>query len=98
MLHASLGIRLPRLAKSLTRSLESGLIDLAVAFDDVNLTSSAAGERGDLPRALIPAHRSGAMVESFNEDDLMATPLLRSALLLSALHSCSIMANPHFVK
>jgi hypothetical protein len=59
----------PGLQKSLTRSFESGLIDLAVAFDDVNLTSSAVGERGDLPCALIPAHCSGTTVESFNNDD-----------------------------
>ncbi len=65
----SLGVRFPRLAKSLTGSLESGLVDLAIALDNVNLTSSAVGECGDLPRALFPAHCSSAMVESLNKDD-----------------------------
>ncbi len=66
---ASLGVRLPRLAKSLTHSLESGLVDLAVALNDVDLMSSAVGERGDLPCALVPAHCSGAMVQNLDEDD-----------------------------
>jgi hypothetical protein len=59
----------PGLQNYLTRSLESGLVDLAVAFDDVNLTSSTVDERGDLPCALILAHCSGVMVESINKDD-----------------------------
>jgi hypothetical protein len=42
---------------------------LAVALDDVNLTSDAVGERGDLPGALVPAHCCCAMVERLNEDD-----------------------------
>ncbi len=66
---ASLGVQFPRLAKCLTGSLESGLVDLAVALDDVDLTSSAVGECGDLPRALVPAHRSSATVESLDKDD-----------------------------
>jgi hypothetical protein len=66
---ASLGVRFPRLAKSLTGSHESGLVNLVVALDDVNLTSSAVGERGDLPRALVSAHRSSAMVEGLNKGD-----------------------------
>jgi hypothetical protein len=65
----SLGVRLPRLAKSLTSSLENGLVDLAVALDDVKLTSGAVGEHGDLPCALVLAHRSSATVESLDEDD-----------------------------
>jgi hypothetical protein len=39
---------------------------LAAAFD---LTSSAAGNHGVLPCALISAHGSGTIVESFNKDD-----------------------------
>ncbi len=69
MLHVSLGVWLPRLAKSLTGSLESGLVDLAVALDDVDLMSGAVDERGDLPRALVPSHHSGTMVESLDKDD-----------------------------
>jgi hypothetical protein len=42
---------------------------LAVALDDVNLTSSAVSERGDLPCALISSHHSGAMVESLDKED-----------------------------
>jgi hypothetical protein len=68
LLRTSLGVRFPRLAKSLTRSFESGLVHFAVALDDVTLTSSAVGECGDLPCALVPAHCSGAMVESLNKD------------------------------
>ncbi len=65
----SLGVRFPRLAKSLTGSFESGLINLALALDDVNLMSSAVGECGDLPCVLVPAHCSGMMVESLDKDD-----------------------------
>jgi hypothetical protein len=66
-----LGIRLPRLEKSLTHSFESGLIDLAIALYDVDLTSSAIGKSGNLPCALIPAHCSGATVEGFDKDDCL---------------------------
>ncbi len=69
LLCMSLGVRFPRLAKSLTGSLESGLVDLAVALDDVDLTSGAVGEHGDLPCALVPAHRSSASAESLDKDD-----------------------------
>jgi hypothetical protein len=56
-------------AKSLTCSFESGLVDLAVAFNDVDLMSNAVGKRGVLLCALIPAHGRGTMVESLNKDD-----------------------------
>ncbi len=69
MFFTSLGVWFPRLAKFLTGSLESGLVDLTIALNDVDLTSSAVGERGDLPRALVPAHRSSAIVESLDKDD-----------------------------
>ncbi len=72
LLHTSLGICLPGLEKSLTCSLESALIDLTIALDDVNLRSSAVGERSDLPRALIPAHRSGARVEGLDKSEGLA--------------------------
>ncbi len=65
----SLGVWFPRLAKSLTGSLESGLVNLAVALDDINLTSTAVGECGDLPGALVLAHHSSRTVESFNKYD-----------------------------
>jgi hypothetical protein len=50
-------------------SHEIGLVDLAVALYDVNWTSGAVGESGDLSCALVPAHRSGATVEGLDEDD-----------------------------
>jgi hypothetical protein len=43
---------------------------LAAAFNDDDLTSSAVGNHGVLPCALISAHGSGTMmVESFNKYD-----------------------------
>jgi hypothetical protein len=42
---------------------------LAIALNIVDLTSSAIGECDNLPPALVPAHCSGAMVESPDEDD-----------------------------
>jgi hypothetical protein len=57
------------LQKSLTRSFESGLVDLAIALYDVKWTSSALGKSGDLPCALVPAHHSGTMMEGFDKDD-----------------------------
>ncbi len=69
LLCVSLGVWFPRLAKPLAGSLESGLVDLAVALDDVDLMSSAVGEHGDLSCALVPANCSGMMVESLNKDD-----------------------------
>ncbi len=59
----------PRLAESLTHRFESGLIKLAITFDDVDLATSAVGKQGNLHCALVPAHRCGMMVERFNEDD-----------------------------
>jgi len=59
----------PRLAESLTLRFESGLINLAITFDDVNLATGAVGKRGNLHCALVPAHRCGVMVECFDEDD-----------------------------
>ncbi len=59
-----------RLAKPHTCRFDSGLEDLAIAHDDVDLMSSTVSKRrGDLPGALVPAHCHGAMVERFNEDD-----------------------------
>jgi hypothetical protein len=97
----SLGIQLPGLAKSLTPSLESCLINLAIAFDDVDLTSSTVGERSDLPCALIPAHCSDVTVKSLDKDDDLVRDHGKasvSALPSSALHPCSKMADPLFVE
>jgi hypothetical protein len=69
LLNMGLGIDSPRLAEPLTCRLESGLVNLAIALDDVNLASSAVAKRGDLPGALVPAHRRGTTVEHFDEDD-----------------------------
>jgi hypothetical protein len=69
LLHMGLGINSPRLAKPLTRSLESGLINLAIALNDVNLMFGAVGKQGDLSGALVPAHRRGAMVERLYKND-----------------------------
>jgi hypothetical protein len=69
LLCAGLGIDSPRLAKPLTRRLESGLVDLDITFDDVNLASGTVGKQGDLPGTLVPAHHRGTMVERFDKDD-----------------------------
>jgi hypothetical protein len=64
-----LGTHFSRLAKPLTRRLESGLANMAVALDDVDLTSGAVGECGDLSGPLVPAQHCGTMVERLNKDD-----------------------------
>jgi hypothetical protein len=69
LLCARLGISLFGLAKSLTRSFQGGLIDLAIAFDDVDGYTRAVGEGGDLFGALVPTHRGGATEEGLGEDD-----------------------------
>ncbi len=63
-----LGINSPRLAEPLTCKFESGLIDLAIALDDVDLASGAVGKQADLPGTLVPAHRHGKTVERFHKD------------------------------
>ncbi len=57
------------LAKPLTRSLQRGLIDLAIAFDDVDGYTRAVGEGGDLLGALVSSHCSGEIEEGLGEDD-----------------------------
>ncbi len=64
-----LGMDFPRLAESLTLRFESGLIDLAITFVDVDLATGAVGKRGNLHGALVPAHRRGTTVEHCDEDD-----------------------------
>jgi hypothetical protein len=64
-----LGIGPPRLTKPLTCRLESGLVDLAITFDDVNLATSAVGKQGNLHGTLVQAHCCGTMVVCFNKDD-----------------------------
>jgi hypothetical protein len=59
----------PRLAESLTCRFESGLVNLAITFDDVNLATGTVGKQGNLHCALVPAHCRGTMVEHFNKDD-----------------------------
>jgi hypothetical protein len=98
----SLGVWLLRLEKSLTRTFESGLVNSAIAFDDVNLTSSAVGERDNLPCALILAHprevqRWKASTKMTVWLEVMAK-LSGSALLLSAFHPCSKIADPPFIE
>jgi hypothetical protein len=69
LLCARLSISLSGLAKSLTCSLQGGLINLAIAFDDVNGYTRAVSEGGDLFGALVPTHHSGATEEGLGEDD-----------------------------
>jgi hypothetical protein len=64
-----LGMDFPRLAESLTCRFESGLVNLAITFDDVDLTTGAVGKQGNLNCALVPAHRHGTTVEPFDKDD-----------------------------
>jgi hypothetical protein len=101
----SLGIGLPRLAKPHNRRFKSGLVDLAIALDDVDLTSSAVGKHGDLPGALVPAHCHGRTVEHFNKDDCLVrghgkaigkglavkcfAPLLKYVVSTNATSSCT---------
>jgi hypothetical protein len=56
----------PRLTESLTCRLESGLIDSAITFDDVNLATGAVGKQGNLHGALVLGYCRGTMVERFN--------------------------------
>jgi hypothetical protein len=63
------GIDLAGLAKPLTCSLQRGLVDLAIAFDDVNVYTRAVGEDGDLLGALVLSHCSGAIEDGLGEDD-----------------------------
>ncbi len=44
LLCVGLGMDSPRLAEPLTCRLESGLVDLAITFDDVNLATGAVGK------------------------------------------------------
>ncbi len=69
LLCVGLGMYSPRLAESLTRRLESGLVDLVKTFDDVDLATGAVGKWGNLQCALVPSHRRGTRVEHFDEDD-----------------------------
>jgi hypothetical protein len=64
----SLGVRLPRLVKSITCKFESGFVNLAISLDDVNWASSSVGKSGDLLGALVPAHGSGRAVEGLDKD------------------------------
>ena len=59
----------PRLAESLTLRFESGLVNLAITFDDVDLAAGAIGKRDNLHGALVPAHCCGTTVECFDKDD-----------------------------
>ena len=69
LLRSRLGISLSGLAKSLTRSFQGGLVDLAIAFNDVDGYTRAVSEGGDLLGALVPTHRSGATEEGLGEHD-----------------------------
>jgi hypothetical protein len=64
-----LGIDFAGLAKSLTHSLQRGLVNLAIAFDDVNSCTRAVSEGGDLLGALVPTHHSGVIEEGLSEHD-----------------------------
>ena len=55
--------------QNLSHSLQGGLIDLAIAFDDVDGYTRAVSEGGDLFGALVPTHRSGATEEGLGEDN-----------------------------
>ncbi len=63
-----LGMDFPRLAESLTLRFESGLVNLTITFDDVDLATVAVAKRGNLHCTLVPAHRHGTTVERFDED------------------------------
>ncbi len=69
LLCARLGISLSGLAKSLTRSFQGDLINLAIAFDDVDGYTRAVGEGGDFFGALVPTHCSGVTEEGLDEYD-----------------------------
>jgi hypothetical protein len=69
LLCTSLGIRLPRHAKSLTHIFEDGFINLATACDDFKRSTSAVDKCGDLLGSLIPARCGGTTVESFNRNN-----------------------------
>ncbi len=58
-----------RLAESLTHRFESGLVNFAITFDDVDLATGAVGNQGNLHCAIVPALCRGMAVECFDEDD-----------------------------
>jgi hypothetical protein len=72
LLGSTLCVCLPRLAETFTASLEGGLIDLAVAFDDINGLSVSIVVGGDLNGASVPSHRSSTTGEGFDEDHGLA--------------------------
>jgi hypothetical protein len=67
ILHESGHLAAPRLAKSLTCSFESGLVDLAVALDDSNRLTSTVDKCGDLLGPFNPVHCGGVAMESFDK-------------------------------
>ncbi len=65
----SLRISLSRLTKLLRYSLERGLIDLAVIFDDVDKFSITIGKGRDLLGHLSLAHHVSMALKDLNKDD-----------------------------
>ncbi len=71
------------------------------ALDDVNLTSSAVGERGDLPCTFVLAHHSNTRVESLNKDDGLVGghgKAISKCLVIECFAPLLEMADSLFVK
>ncbi len=97
LLGSTLCVRLPRLAETLTASLEGGLIDLAVAFDDINGLAVSIVVGGDLHGASVPSHCSSTMGEGFHEDHHLAwghPKTLSESFVLECLASLLVDAFP----
>ncbi len=72
LLGSTLCVPLPRLAETFAASLEGGLINLAIAFDDINGLAVSIVVGGDLHGASVPSHRSSTTGEGFNKDHGLA--------------------------
>ncbi len=53
---------------SLASNLQGCFVDLPIALDEINRSSTAVGKGSDLLCALVPSHCSGATRDCFNKD------------------------------
>jgi hypothetical protein len=66
---SALGIGLASLAETFTGGPEGSLVDLTVAFDDVDGVTVLVLEGSNTLVSSIPAHLGAALLECFNEGD-----------------------------
>ncbi len=87
MLGTRLGISFSCLAESLTCSLEHGLVNLTVIFDDVNGFSITISEGCDLLGSLGPAHCVGVALEGLDKDDSLVGNHIGECFVIECLKS-----------